>query len=254
LINVAGIDYSTYDKSVVPGFLSPLEKKSFNKKFLNFNSTWRTHRIALTAMLYNRKLLDHGYVSFSPRAHRSIDAARSSWNEYLDHVRLVFNDQEIAMELKQAESFGNLLPLVIDSDNFSHNTAYGSDRPLVKYYKNTYFSLVNETHYHNNCPRFLTEKIYKPIAQKQPFVLTSTPHSLAALRQLGYKTFGDIIDESYDKETNDNKRLKLIANEVERLCNLSASELDDFCSKGLEIVNHNFKTLITKHNFIHKLI
>lgn len=63
----------------------------------------------------------------------------------------------------------------------------------------------------------LTEKILRPIACGKPFLLVSTPGALAYLRGYGFRTFGDIIDESYDHETDVLKRLELILGEMQRL-------------------------------------
>jgi hypothetical protein len=63
----------------------------------------------------------------------------------------------------------------------------------------------------------LTEKIMRPMACGQPFMLVATPGSLAYLRSYGFQTFGDIIDESYDQEPNVLERLKLVVAEMQRL-------------------------------------
>lgn len=63
----------------------------------------------------------------------------------------------------------------------------------------------------------LTEKTLRPIACGKPFLLVSTPGALSYLREYGFKTFGDILDESYDQETDVLKRLELIVCEMQRL-------------------------------------
>jgi len=60
---------------------------------------------------------------------------------------------------------------------------------------------------------------------------------------MGYKTFDGLIDESYDNETDDNKRMLMIVNEIERLCNLSDTELETFLIEAKKIVDHNFKNM-----------
>jgi hypothetical protein len=45
---------------------------------------------------------------------------------------------------------------------------------------------------------FPTEKIYKSLMLGHPFILFGGKHSLQKLRDLGFKTFGSVIDESYD--------------------------------------------------------
>ena len=74
---------------------------------------------------------------------------------------------------------------------------------------------------------------------KHPFILVSAPNSLAALRQRGYKTFPEFIDESYDQIEDANERMNAIANEIKRLCELPESELIRFTEYAKDIVEHN---------------
>lgn len=87
----------------------------------------------------------------------------------------------------------------------------------------------------------LTEKIFKPICQQIPFVLVSTAGSLEYLRSYGFKTFDSIWDESYDQETNDHRRLEMIADLLHRFDNLTTQELQALYEKCLPIIQHNYQ-------------
>jgi len=67
---------------------------------------------------------------------------------------------------------------------------------------------------------------------------------------LGYKTFHPYIDESYDLETDDNKRMMMIVNEIERLSNFSDDELRSFIENINPICDHNFNVLNEKQYFV----
>lgn len=95
-------------------------------------------------------------------------------------------------------------------------------------------------------PAFPTEKTYKVMSCSRPFIAFSTPYFLKELRELGYKTFHPIIDESYDEIENDSLRLTAIANEVERLCNLPAPALDVIYKQLQHICNYNRGTIMHK--------
>ena len=71
------------------------------------------------------------------------------------------------------------------------------------------------------------------------------------MRGLGYKTFHPFINEDYDSEQDDSKRLKLILDEVNRLSNLNEDELFEFIDNVKPITDHNFKVLLTKPNYGH---
>jgi hypothetical protein len=104
-----------------------------------------------------------------------------------------------------------------------------------KWYDSTAFSVVVETMISQ--PTFISEKIFKPIAYYHPFVVWGSAYSLQYLREQGFKTFGHVIDESYDNETDPAKRLQMICDIA---CNLSADYATIFNDKlTKEILKHN---------------
>lgn len=70
-------------------------------------------------------------------------------------------------------------------------------------------NLVTETFYHNRwnfySEMFITEKTYKAIAAKQMFIIVGPRGILRKLKEFGFKTFSDFIDESYDDEPDDTR-------------------------------------------------
>jgi hypothetical protein len=104
---------------------------------------------------------------------------------------------------------------------------------------------VTETNFFNG-PRFLTEKIFKPVKYRHPFILASTPKSLEYIRSLGYKTFSPIFNEDYDLEENPCKRMMMIVTEIERLCNLSDDEWTSMLIELDKICDYNFDILKSK--------
>jgi hypothetical protein len=233
--------------SIVPApkkinYSSPLKASSFKKKFIHLNRNWRSHRFAMIALLYKRNLLKDGHVSF----YYPQDGDENVWRKWYNSMLEKFKDATYYKELEEAYDIKNILPLHLDIDNYLVNGAYFSQRKLSSYLRSAYFSLVSETRYENDNPRFLTEKIFKPVVFKQPFIVISLPKTLELFRSLGYKTFDGIIDESYDLEYDENKRLELIINETTRLCNLSPNQLTDFKTRCLEIVEYNYEVAMNK--------
>jgi hypothetical protein len=88
---------------------------------------------------------------------------------------------------------------------------------------------------------------------KHPFVVATAPNSLQYLKQLGYKTFDGIIDESYDLEVDDGKRMIKIIKEAERLCNLESTSLENFLIQAKEICEYNYTVLKNKTEFIREM-
>jgi hypothetical protein len=70
------------------------------------------------------------------------------------------------------------------------------------------------------------------------------------MRSIGYKTFGSIINEDYDSEEDDCKRMLMIVDEIDRLCNLSDNELRVFLDSAKEITEYNYNVLLNKTEFL----
>jgi hypothetical protein len=121
------------------------------------------------------------------------------------------------------------------------------------YFRNSYLSVVTETFFfkfHLNYKGkyiddqnsiFFSEKIFKPILMKHPFVLVSRPNSLKKLRELGYKTFSPMIDETYDSIENDVDRMSAIVKEMNRLALQTTAEWISWQECVSDIVNYNHK-------------
>lgn len=64
-------------------------------------------------------------------------------------------------------------------------------------YNQTYYTAMIETTIHNDFAMF-SEKEAKPIVAQRPFIVFGAWRQLEAFRSLGFKTFFEVIDESYD--------------------------------------------------------
>jgi hypothetical protein len=82
-------------------------------------------------------------------------------------------------------------------------------------------------------------------------LLLARPRALQLLKQLGYRTFSEYIDESYDYEEDESKRVYMVAKQAERLCNLNGDDLRSFIDGCREITEHNFNVLKNKQNFLY---
>lgn len=108
------------------------------------------------------------------------------------------------------------------------------------WFNDTVFSLVAETSTIPIIPNtgpFISEKTFKPIAFKHPFIITGTTGTLAYLKSQGFETYDHIVDESYDDTESIRQRLKQIVSEVERLIKDKELFQDNV---SLEKAEHNF--------------
>lgn len=107
-------------------------------------------------------------------------------------------------------------------------------------YNSSSVSFVCETHESNNS-LFLTEKTYRPIINRHPFVIRAAFPAIEYLNAIGFKTFGDFVDESYDKINSvSQEHSDRLVDVAENLLN----KVRDNPEEIQKIVDHNYETLI----------
>lgn len=146
--------------------------------------------------------------------------------------------------------------------NFDKNRINPADLRVEDFhlFHDSYFSVIPETNYYHDSQvttdrsipqyAFFSEKTYKPIVLLQPFILLGMKHSLARLRDRGFKTFHPYIDESYDTIIDDDLRMDYIVNEVARLSNQSENEWLTWQENIKPIVEHNLVILRSQTSYI----
>ncbi len=114
-------------------------------------------------------------------------------------------------------------------------------------YNRTAYSIVAETNGHNAIT-FLTEKTAKPIIGKRLFIVFSGYKFLEFLKSLGFQTFGEIIDESYDQIEDDTERFQAAFKQVKRLCGMNQLEI---ANKIKDITEHNYNLIMNTNWLAH---
>jgi hypothetical protein len=213
--------------------------KTYTKKFVNLNRRWRTHRPAFVGLLSLNDLAKFGHISLATNE-------TGSWETEWDRMVDRFSNLKNLFESNKS----NLMKLQFITDEYDLNVNPHWYYPsLGDIHDDSYFSIVSETNFHKNESRFLTEKTFKAVQFKHPFILISPPHSLEFFREKGYKSFYPFVDESYDLEENDEKRLLMVLAETKRLCNLTDGEVEEFVQATKEICDFNYKVLMSKTKF-----
>jgi hypothetical protein len=209
-------------------------------------------------MLIATGLIDQGYVS------AGFLGPALDWGRLLNETLRLHSGNEPVCKLLEdnTERILNTGPLILDDagDDLTRNQA--SLTSSTDYlYQDTYFSVVTETNGVRWPPlgacwggltgagRMLSEKTFKPIAQRHPFILVSIAKSLEALRSIGYRTFSPWIDERYDDEEDDATRMIMIMTEIKRLCDMTAAEVSTFISNVKPICTYNYIVLSNKDYF-----
>lgn len=109
---------------------------------------------------------------------------------------------------------------------------------LIKSYQECFCAVVNETRYAQPTGNF-SEKTLIPLSMGIPFVLVAPPYTLEYLHKLGFKTFGNWWDESYDREENHTSRMLKIFKVIDFINSKTIEELAVIKQEMQVVLDHN---------------
>lgn len=178
----------------------------------------RAHRLSLLSEMDQRGLIDKNLISFPDVCPHEGESVRDLFVRH------------------QLPPLKTTLPLIIDHSNNHAGASHRID--FWDQAQSCFCHVVTETVYESKRIH-LTEKIFKPIVLQQPFMLVSARGSLGYLRNYGFRTFDSLWSESYD-QANDDVRIKMIADNLEKINSWTESELEDARHQAYSIVKHNF--------------
>lgn len=150
------------------------------KLFNCLNKRDRNHRAWFYTKLYQNNLLDDGLINMNT----------FSRGHYMD-------GESISPEM--IRQVNTTLPSWIDEPNNIYNDSHYIRRFKYDVCLNSFISVISEAHFaESSNTLFISEKTFKIIASRHPFIILGNKGTLQKLRDLGYKTFDGFIDESYD--------------------------------------------------------
>ncbi len=212
------------------------------KLFLNFNRRYSDHRLVFYTAMAKKNLLDKFYISMSAtqpeRGATFVDNMKYTITKY---PALEFTEDDV----KQANSH---LPLILDNTNFNSYPMENTVDAVESYYENSLINIVSETFFFDK-PIHITEKTFKPIAFKQPFIMIGSHGSLRHVKDLGFKTFSEFWNEDYDLIQDNEIRMLAVLKIVEEVANWSEEKKIDFTNNVKDIVEYNFNHLRTMKDF-----
>ena len=220
---IIALDWFRFAKHVV------ITPANLQKQFLIYNRAWagsREYRLKFVELLQQQNLVDSCQTSFNP-----VDPEHDVHYTAHEFKNTAFKPAHIQ------DTFPTTAASSCSSADFT-----------AEDYANTKFEVVLETLFDDNRIQ-LTEKILRPVACGHPFILASTPGSLAYLRDYGFKTFDGIINESYDTESDPVKRLNLIVAAMKTITAWTQQEQLLNHAKIKEITNYNKQHFFSEQFF-----
>jgi hypothetical protein len=199
-------------------------------KFLFLNGRIRSHRKYLLEQFRSSGLLDQSLWS-------NLDSNPGP-GKVLKHPAM--NTLTVTKSLPpeyEVSKYRN--STILTNDHYKKYTLFNNEWGEIylepNAYIDTYFSLVTETVFEYPYS-FRTEKIWKPIAIGHPFIVVANQGYYKDLHNLGFQTFGHIIDESFDCIEDNQQRIEHIVKIVEELCR---QDLDSFQKECYTVCKYN---------------
>lgn len=183
------------------------------KLFTMYNRRARIHRCKFIDQIWKHNLQNIGYVSW----HCLFKDSKTSFEydfEYFDNKPIVFDDISKG-------TLENKMGYYINHSSFFDSV----------------FHVVSESDFVN---LELSEKTYKAVWMKRPFIVLGAKNIHAYLDSLGIKKF-PIFDYDFDHKDNIDDRINGI---IENIKNLSIKDYQDLSNKCIEVCETNYNALL----------
>lgn len=242
---------SDIPKEIRTGQHAVLSQKSRPYKFIALNRRCHPHRMAAFTKLYPYK--DQGLLSFAKAGHTDSDLAPKFNYFFTQKLHFAVRFPKIHKEWI-SQDLDSVIPLELskDLDPYDHHSLTTNpinDEHSLKFYQ-SYLHIVIETSVQSV---FFSEKTFKPIRYFQPFVLIGGAGSLKKLKELGYKTFEDYIDEEYDNIIDNQERIEYAVKSAVDF--MMQDNLPKILNDMYGILKHNHEILISNsRNTLQKLV
>lgn len=214
-------------------------------KFSYLNRTHRSHRQILSKFFIKHGLHKENLVAINngEETHAYTDHNDSKNDDFKHWVFSQRVDDDWLYNQ-------HILDLWRDTDlvDFRHSYIETDSRyadVYLPFLKKACINIVSETVFNHPAPTW-SEKIAQPILAKRPFIVVGPQGSLKQLRDLGFKTFNDSLDESYDEIPNPNERMESIMQEILRLNKLNIEQIKLLVKDEHTAIQHNFDKLKEK--------
>lgn len=220
-----------------------IEKKFKLKHFGSFVGRSNAPRLLLSTYLHkhhnDKSILTYQY-KFNDDYHRTEIGFESLIND--------FNKKNISDEASFLEKCPRQIfkfDFKFDKNNsidFSSELHKQEKGKFIDLYKEFFLEVVSETYYSGNS-FFLTEKIFRPILLKTPFIVQGPKFFLKNLSKLGFKTFDKWWDEGYSKDPYNWQPTEIIK-VLNTISQFDQKKINQILQEMQPVLIHNQQTLL----------
>ena len=212
-------DNLVYNQSII--------KKERPYYFLYLVRKFRWHRIYLLKNVLDINSEKHLYTF------------NKEYNSQLD-VKLFqqeVNNDKILNKFLNKNNEIDFSDITLNKDN---KNPFNMDLDL---FNKAYINIIHES-FNFNDTVFLTEKTFKPILAKQMFLINGGYRFNKTLKEIGYKTFDNILQESYDDIKDSQERINVLVKEIKRLSMLPPKKMHKIWLQNQDKIDHNYDNIM----------
>ena len=206
--------------------------------------------------------------------HFGLFVGRSNWlrlwlgsylhKHYLDKTELTFHynstldfhqphlglDDLVRFDTKQIDDLSPMQLIakcpIVDQTVESYPILMPAHFNISKIYHKFFLEVVCET-YSRGTSFFPTEKTWRPIINRTPFIVQGPKDYIKNLQRLGFKTFSNWFDESHSQDEYNYQPMGICAT-LDRLATYSTSELEGIYIDMADTLEHNYQVMMSLNN------
>jgi hypothetical protein len=224
-----------------------------SRHFCFMSNIRRDHRSYIRLWLEDKNLLGTTILSWHSTGVSSsrISKDNSHLNNSLcskftnSHCTFIYNRPFTRVYGKIVTTDNKLLRLYRHSDVLKLNyqdylidTDANQDNFKAPWLSKALVNIVSETVFNYPYP-YLTEKTFKCFWHRSPFVIAGASGSLSYLKSIGFKTFDNWFDESYDSIKDPDQRLIAILNTLDTISKWSLEQCQVMYNEMQPVITHN---------------
>lgn len=223
-------------------FNGELHVDKIEHKFLHMNLTHRMHRQLFSKFLISESLIDGNCVAIHKKDPDTYN--RKAYDKYWEGACIPTKNNDGWFYNKRLLDLYRDTPIVAHKNQSIDDNVGGYHHDFIY---NSAIYIISETIFDHPYPIF-SEKVISALLSNRPFLLIGPANSLKALKERGYKTWDNIIDESYDNISDPNQRMEEIFDLVRKINEKPLDELRQNVLQSKDKLVHNQKLML--ENFL----
>jgi hypothetical protein len=185
---------------------------------------------------------EHGLTSFNQDLHQ--------YMIYSELIEYFFHSGQTYEEMISIKPYSDIANIVdTPENNKTIVPPYNCETHWNKVYEKIAVEIVCETSTGPDCTD-ISEKTFRPLYYKRPFLIIGSPGQLKYLQDVGFKTFNTVLDENYDKLIGMH-RVDRVFDILHNL--IETQSIDTILDRCEDILEHNHQLVIKKcyqHKFV----